>query len=64
MKCDIPMMGEAAIEAAFGDVRAVPMRDYESVYCMEAPARVPAALEEIVIYAGSMHYWVICRAVC
>jgi hypothetical protein len=38
MKCDIPMMGEAAIEATFGDVRTIPMRDYESVYCMSAIA--------------------------
>ena len=32
------MMGEAAIEATFGNLRAIPMRDYESTYCMEAPA--------------------------
>ena len=32
------MMGEAAIEATLRATNAIPMREYESVYCMEAPA--------------------------
>jgi hypothetical protein len=31
------MMGEATIEAIYGDPCAIPMREYERVYCMEAP---------------------------
>jgi hypothetical protein len=61
-------MGEVAIEATFGTVRAVPMRDYESVYCMEAPALEQYATLGLEIEGGQMKYpvgkrgeWEFCR---
>jgi hypothetical protein len=62
------MMGEAAIQATFGNVRAIPMRDYESVYCMEAPALEQYATLGLEIEGGQMKYpvgkrgeWEFCR---
>jgi hypothetical protein len=64
------MMGEAAIEATFGNVRAIPMRDYESVYCMEAPALEQYATLGLEIEGAQMKYpagkrgeWEFCRDV-
>jgi len=64
------MMGEAAIEATFGNARAIPMRDYESVYCMEAPALEQYATLGLEIEGAQMKYpvgkrgeWVFCRDV-
>ncbi len=62
------LMGEAAIESTFGDLRAVPMREYESVYCMEAPALEQYATLGLEIEGGQMKYpvgkrgeWEFCR---
>ena len=62
------MMGEAAIEARYGDSRAIPMREYERVYCMEAPALEQYATLGIEIEGGQMRYpvgkrgeWEFCR---
>jgi hypothetical protein len=62
------MMGEAAIEATFGTVSAIPMRDYESVYCMEAPALEQYATLGLEIEGTQMKYpigkrgeWEFCR---
>jgi hypothetical protein len=64
------MMGEAAIQATFGNVRAIPMRDYESVYCMEAPALEQYATLGLEIEGAQMKYpigkrgeWEFCRDV-
>ena len=50
------MMGEAAIEATFGNLRAIPMRDYESTYRMEAPALEQYATLGLEIEGGQMKY--------
>ncbi len=62
------MMGEAAIEAIFGDRCAIPMREYERVYCMEAPPLEQYATLGIEIEGGQMRYpvgkrgeWEFCR---
>jgi hypothetical protein len=62
------MMGEAAIESVFGDGGAVPMREYERVYCMEAPSLEQYATLGIEIEGGQMRYpvgkrgeWEFCR---
>jgi hypothetical protein len=62
------MMGEAAIEATFGTVAAIPMREYESVYCMEAPALEQYATLGLEIEGAQMKYpigkrgeWEFCR---
>jgi hypothetical protein len=62
------MMGEAAIEVVYGDSRAVPMREYERVYCMEAPPLEQYATLGIEIEGGQMRYpvgkrgeWEFCR---
>ena len=62
------MMGEAAIEATFGTVSAIPMREYESVYCMEAPALEQYATLGLEIEGAQMKYpigkrgeWEFCR---
>jgi hypothetical protein len=62
------MMGEAAIEATFGTVTAIPMREYESVYCMEAPALEQYATLGLEIEGAQMKYpigkrgeWEFCR---
>jgi hypothetical protein len=62
------MMGEAAIESAFGDGGAIPMREYERVYCMEAPPLEQYATLGIEIEGGQMRYpvgkrgeWEFCR---
>jgi hypothetical protein len=62
------MMGEAAIEATFGAANAIPMREYESVYCMEAPALEQYATLGLEIEGAQMKYpigkrgeWEFCR---
>jgi hypothetical protein len=62
------MMGEAAIEATFGTADAIPIRDYESVYCMEAPALEQYATLGLEIEGAQMKYpigkrgeWEFCR---
>jgi hypothetical protein len=62
------MMGEAAIEATFGSTNAIPMREYESVYCMEAPALEQYATLGLEIEGAQMKYpigkrgeWEFCR---
>jgi hypothetical protein len=62
------MMGEAAIEAIFGDPCAIPMREYERIYCMEAPPLEQYATLGIEIEGGQMRYpvgkrgeWEFCR---
>ncbi len=62
------MMGEAAIEATFGATNAIPMREYESVYCMEAPALEQYATLGLEIEGAQMKYpigkrgeWEFCR---
>jgi hypothetical protein len=62
------MMGQAAIEVTFGNVRAIPMRDYESLYCMEAPALEQYATLGLEIEGAQMKYpvgkrgeWEFCR---
>jgi hypothetical protein len=62
------MMGEAAIEAIYGDPHAIPMREYERVYCMEAPPLEQYATLGIEIEGGQMRYpvgkrgeWEFCR---
>jgi hypothetical protein len=62
------MMGEAAIEATYGAANAIPMRDYESVYCMEAPALEQYATLGLEIEGAQMKYpigkrgeWQFCR---
>jgi hypothetical protein len=62
------MMGEAAIESVFGDGGAIPMREYERVYCMEAPPLEQYATLGIEIEGGQMRYpvgkrgeWEFCR---
>jgi hypothetical protein len=62
------MMGEAAIEAAFGNPGAIPMREYERAYCMEAPPLEQYATLGIEIEGGQMRYpvgkrgeWEFCR---
>ena len=62
------MMGEAAIEDVFGDPSAIPMREYERIYCMEAPPLEQYATLGIEIEGGQMRYpvgkrgeWEFCR---
>jgi hypothetical protein len=62
------LMGEAAIEATCGSVAAVPIRDYESAYCMEAPALEQYATLGLEIEGAQMKYpvgkrgeWEFCR---
>jgi hypothetical protein len=49
-------MGEAAIESVFGNGSAIPMREYERVYCMEAPPLEQYATLGIEIEGGQMRY--------
>ena len=62
------MMGEAAIESVFGDGGAIPLREYERAYCMEAPPLEQYATLGIEIEGGQMRYpvgkrgeWEFCR---
>jgi len=62
------MMGQAAIESTFGSRDAVPMRDYESAYCMEAAPLEQYATLGLEIEGGQMKYpvgkrgeWEFCR---
>ena len=64
------MMGEAAIESIYGDRSAIPMREYERVYCMEAQPLEQYATLGIEIEGGQMRYpvgkrgeWEFCRDV-
>jgi hypothetical protein len=50
------LMGEAAIESTFGSRDAVPMRNYESVYCMEASPLEQYATLGLEIEGGQMKY--------
>jgi hypothetical protein len=62
------LMGEAAIEASCGSASAIPMRDYESAYCMEASALEQYATLGLEIEGAQMKYpigkrgeWEFCR---
>jgi hypothetical protein len=62
------MMGEAAIEATYGHSGSIPMREYERIYCMEAPPLEQYATLGIEIEGGQMRYpvgkrgeWEFCR---
>ncbi|MBV9488729.1 MAG: hypothetical protein JO069_03265 [Verrucomicrobia bacterium] len=62
------LMGEAAIESTFNTRSAVPMRDYESVYCMEAAPLEQYATLGLEIEGAQMKYpvgkrgeWEFCR---
>ncbi|HEY0790563.1 MAG TPA: hypothetical protein VGD78_05810 [Chthoniobacterales bacterium] len=62
------MMGQAAIETTFGSRDAVPLRDYESVYCMESAPLEQYATLGLEIEGGQMKYpvgkrgeWEFCR---
>jgi hypothetical protein len=62
------LMGEAAIESTFGAINAVPMRDYESAYCMEATPLEQYATLGLEIEGTQMKYpvgkrgeWEFCR---
>jgi hypothetical protein len=62
------MMGEAAIEATFGAANAIPTREYESIYCMEAPPLEQYATLGLEIEGAQMKYpigkrgeWEFCR---
>ena len=64
------MMGEAAMESIYGDRNAIPMREYERVYCMEAQPLEQYATLGIEIEGGQMRYpvgkrgeWEFCRDV-
>jgi hypothetical protein len=64
------IMGEAAIESIYGDRGAIPMREYERVYCMEAMPLEQYATLGIEIEGGQMRYpvgkrgeWEFCRDV-
>ena len=64
------MMGEAAMESIYGDRSAIPMREYERVYCMEAQPLEQYATLGIEIEGGQMRYpvgkrgeWEFCRDV-
>jgi hypothetical protein len=63
-------MGEAAIESIYGDRGAIPMREYERVYCMEAQPLEQYSTLGIEIEGGQMRYpvgkrgeWEFCRDV-
>jgi hypothetical protein len=62
------MMGEAAIKSIYGDSCAIPMREYERVYCLEASLLEQYATRGIEIEGGQMRYpvgkrgeWEFCR---
>ena len=62
------LMGEAAIESTFGSRGALPMRDYESAYCMEATPLEQYATLGLEIEGAQMKYpvgkrgeWEFCR---
>lgn len=62
------LMGEAAIEATLGDRSALPMRDYEGVYCMEAAPLEQYATLGLEVEGANMRYpagkrgeWEFCR---
>ncbi len=50
------LMGEAAIEATLGDRAALPMRDYEGVYCMEAAPLEQYATLGLEVEGANMRY--------
>lgn len=62
------MFGEAAIEATYGDRAALPMRDYEGVFAMEAPPLEQYAVLGLEVEGKNMKYppgkrleWEFCR---
>ncbi len=62
------LMGEAAIESTLGDRCALPMRDYEGVYCMEASPLEQYATLGLEVEGANMRYpvgkrgeWEFCR---
>jgi hypothetical protein len=64
------IMGEVAIESIYGDRTAIPMREYERVYCIEAQPLEQYATLGIEIEGGQMRYpvgkrgeWEFCRDV-
>lgn len=50
------LMGEAAIEATLGDRAALPMRDYEGIFCMEAPPLEQYATLGLEVEGANMKY--------
>lgn len=50
------LFGEAAIEATYGDRGALPMRDYEGVYAMEAPPLEQYAVLGLEVEGKNMKY--------
>ncbi|HVF85699.1 MAG TPA: hypothetical protein VM821_06935 [Abditibacteriaceae bacterium] len=50
------LMGEAAIEATLGDRAALPMRDYEGFYCMEATPLEQYATLGLEVEGANMRY--------
>ncbi len=62
------MFGEAAIEATYGDRAALPLRDYEGVFAMEAPALEQYTVLGLEVEGKNMKYppgkrleWEFCR---
>lgn len=62
------MFGEAAIEATYGDRAALPLRDYEGVFAMEAPPLEQYAVLGLEVEGKNMKYppgkrleWEFCR---
>jgi bacterioferritin (cytochrome b1) len=50
------LFGEAAIERTYGDRAALPMRDYEGVFAMEAPALEQYAVLGLEVEGKNMRY--------
>lgn len=50
------LFGEAAIERSYGDRAAIPMRDYEGVYAMEAPPLEQYAVLGLEVEGKNMKY--------
>jgi hypothetical protein len=50
------LFGEAAIEATYGDRSALPLRDYEGVYAMEAPPLEQYAVLGLEVEGKNMKY--------
>jgi uncharacterized ferritin-like protein (DUF455 family) len=50
------LFGEAGIEATYGDRAAIPMRDYEGVYAMEAPPLEQYAVLGLEVEGKNMKY--------
>lgn len=50
------LFGEAAIEATYGDRSAIPMRDYEGIFAMEAPPLEQYAVLGLEVEGKNMKY--------